>query len=155
MIILDDGTKIRSKSVVITTGTFLKGQINIGLNVFPAGRIGDQPAIGKTVSFCKDESNYHIVGLANTLESLNLKMGRLKTGTPPRLNADTINFKVCNQQKGDDPPQPFSFMNDKVWIKAEDQLLCYLTKTTTAIEDIVKNNLHVNRHVTEEVNGPR
>ncbi|CAH0554364.1 unnamed protein product [Brassicogethes aeneus] len=138
-IILNDGTKIRSKSVVITTGTFLKGQINIGLKVYPAGRIGDQPAIG----------------LANTLESLNLRMSRLKTGTPPRLKADTINYKVCDTQKGDNPPQPFSFMNEKVWIKPEEQLVCFLTRTTSAIENIVKNNLHVNRHVSEEVNGPR
>lgn len=56
------------------------------------------------------------LGLANTLEALNLKMGRLKTGTPPRLKADTINYAVCETQKGDMPPQPFSFMNKKVWI---------------------------------------
>ncbi|KAJ8979993.1 hypothetical protein NQ317_016656, partial [Molorchus minor] len=99
-IVLRDGTKINSKCVVITTGTFLKGQINIGLDIYPAGRIGDEPSIG----------------LANTLESLHLKMGRLKTGTPPRLKADTINYDVCAVQNGDMPPLPFSFMNDKVWI---------------------------------------
>jgi tRNA uridine 5-carboxymethylaminomethyl modification enzyme len=138
-IILNDGTKVSSKSVVITTGTFLNGQINIGTNIYPAGRIGDKPS----------------VGLAKTLSSLNLRMGRLKTGTPPRLKADTINYKACNIQKGDNPPLPFSFMNDKVWIKPEDQLLCYLTKTSLKIESIIKNNLHVNRHVSEEVTGPR
>lgn len=100
-IILNDGTKIKAKSVVITTGTFLNGQINIGTKVLPAGRIGDQPAIG----------------LAQTLAGLNLKMGRLKTGTPPRLKANTINFQNCDIQKGDNPPLPFSFINDKVWIK--------------------------------------
>ncbi|RZC39322.1 MTO1 -like, mitochondrial [Asbolus verrucosus] len=138
-IILNDGTKIASKSVVITTGTFLNGQINIGTKIYPAGRIGDKPSIG----------------LAKTLASLNLRMGRLKTGTPPRIKANTINYKVCDIQKGDNPSLPFSFMNDKVWIKPEDQLMCYLTKTSLDIESIIKNNLHVNRHVTEEINGPR
>nr|XP_008195932.1 PREDICTED: protein MTO1 homolog, mitochondrial [Tribolium castaneum] len=138
-IILSDGTKIHAKSVIITTGTFLNGQINIGTKIYPAGRIGDQPSIG----------------LAKTLAALSLKMGRLKTGTPPRLNSNTINYKVCDIQKGDNPPLPFSFMNDKVWIKPEDQLVCYLTKTSLDIEPIIRNNLHVNRHVTEEVTGPR
>ncbi|CAG9828908.1 unnamed protein product [Diabrotica balteata] len=138
-VILKNGTKVHSKSVVITTGTFLNGQINMGLKVYPAGRIGDEPAIG----------------LAKTLESLKLRMGRLKTGTPPRLKADTINYGVCDVQYGDNPPLPFSFMNDKVWIKPEDQLKCYLTKTTLGIEKIVRDNLHVNRHVMEEISGPR
>ncbi|KAG5894360.1 hypothetical protein JTB14_031921 [Gonioctena quinquepunctata] len=138
-VILRDGTKISAKSVVITTGTFLKGRINLGLDVFPAGRIGDEPSIG----------------LANTLESLNLRMGRLKTGTPPRLKADTINFAVCSVQEGDDPPLPFSFMNNRVWINPKDQLKCHLTKTSLAIEKIVKDNLHLDRHVFEEVTGPR
>nr|CAI5834482.1 unnamed protein product [Callosobruchus analis] len=138
-VILNDGTKIKAKSVVITTGTFLNGQINIGLTVFPAGRIGDQPAIG----------------LAKTLGSLDLKMGRLKTGTPPRLKADTIDFSGCETLKGDLTPMPFSFMNDKVWIHPKDQLVCYLTKTTLEIEKIVKDNMHQNRHVMEEIRGPR
>ncbi|KAJ3643190.1 hypothetical protein Zmor_025915 [Zophobas morio] len=138
-IVLNDGTQINSDCVVITTGTFLNGQINIGTKVYPAGRIGDKPSIG----------------LAQTLASLNLRMGRLKTGTPPRLRANTINYSVCDFQKGDDPPLPFSFVNDAVWIKPEDQLLCYLTRTSLSIESIIKNNLHVNRHVREEVTGPR
>ena len=100
-IVLNDGTQINSDCVVITTGTFLNGQINIGTKVYPAGRIGDKPSIG----------------LAQTLASLNLRMGRLKTGTPPRLRANTINYSVCDFQKGDDPPLPFSFVNDAVWIK--------------------------------------
>ncbi|KAL1498322.1 hypothetical protein ABEB36_009137 [Hypothenemus hampei] len=138
-VILNDGTEIKSDCVVITTGTFLNGRINLGLKIFPAGRIGDKPAIG----------------LSNTLKSLNLKMGRLKTGTPPRLKADTINYSKCQIQKGDNEPLPFSFMNDSVWIKPEDQLNCYLTNTTLKIESIVKDNVHLNRHVFEEVTGPR
>ncbi|KAF5291208.1 hypothetical protein FQA39_LY14450 [Lamprigera yunnana] len=138
-IILSDGTKVFSQTVVLTTGTFLKASINIGLESIPAGRMGDVASIG----------------LANTLNALGLRLGRLKTGTPPRLKADTINFQLCEQQLGDDPPSPFSFMNDKVWIKPKDQLTCYLTYTTSNIESIVKDNLHLNRHVREEVNGPR
>nr|CAD7395309.1 unnamed protein product [Timema cristinae] len=138
-IILGDGTKVRGKTVVLTTGTFLKGQINIGLEVRPAGRIGDAPSIG----------------LANTLEELGFRMGRLKTGTPPRIDGSTINYKVCEVHKGDDPPVPFSFMNDSVWIKPEDQLLCHLTYTNPRVNKIVLDNLHVNRHISEEVTGPR
>ncbi|XP_031351956.1 protein MTO1 homolog, mitochondrial-like [Photinus pyralis] len=138
-IVLSDGKKIKSQCVLLTTGTFLKACINIGPEKRPAGRIGDVSSIG----------------LANTLAGLGLKMGRLKTGTPPRLHANSIDFSVCDRQLGDDPPVPFSFMNEKVWIKAEDQKLCYITHTTAAIESIVKDNIHVNRHVREEVRGPR
>lgn len=88
---------------MITTGTFLRGQINIGLETYPAGRIGDKPAIG----------------LAQTLERLQFKLGRLKTGTPPRINGETIDYSVCSIQKGDDPPLPFSFMNDRVWLEVK------------------------------------
>ncbi|CAG9856414.1 unnamed protein product [Phyllotreta striolata] len=138
-VILKNGVKIKSRCVVITTGTFLNGHINLGLNIYPAGRIGDEPSIG----------------LAKTLEQLKLRMGRLKTGTPPRLKADTINYSVCEPQKADDSPLPFSFMNESVWIKPEDQLECFLTNTSLALEKIVTDNLHVNRHVMEEIRGPR
>lgn len=116
-VILKDGTKIQAKSVIITTGTFLRGQINIGLDIRPAGRIGDEPAIG----------------LAKSLESLEFKMGRLKTGTPPRIKKDTINYTNLGVQLGDSPPVPFSFMNDKVWIDAKDQVIQ---------RKLYKNNFH-------------
>ncbi|XP_017775682.1 PREDICTED: protein MTO1 homolog, mitochondrial isoform X1 [Nicrophorus vespilloides] len=138
-ILLADGTQISSKTVVITTGTFLKAQINIGLKVFPAGRMGDASSIG----------------LANTLERIGLQMGRLKTGTPPRLRANSIDYDKCTVQGGDDPPVPFSFMSESVWIKPEDQLDCFLTNTSLDIEPIVKDNIHLNKHVAEEVTGPR
>ncbi|XP_044731978.1 protein MTO1 homolog, mitochondrial [Chrysoperla carnea] len=138
-VILINGTKILSKTVVITTGTFLKGQINIGLDVRPAGRIGDAPSIG----------------LANTLSSIGFRMGRLKTGTPPRLKSDKINFNVCEKHLGDEYPIPFSFLNKEVWIKPEDQLPCFMTRTNSQVENIVLSNLHLNRHVMEEINGPR
>lgn len=138
-VVLKDGSQIMSQCVVITTGTFLKGQINIGLDVRPAGRIGDEPSIG----------------LADTLASLGFRMDRLKTGTPPRLDGRTIDYSVCIPQPGDDPPVPFSFMNDRVWLNTDDQKLCYLTHTTPNVENIVLDNLHRNRHVTEGITGPR
>ncbi|XP_076626249.1 5-taurinomethyluridine-[tRNA] synthase subunit MTO1, mitochondrial isoform X2 [Colletes latitarsis] len=138
-IILKDGTKIHSEAVVITTGTFLKGQINIGLEKRPAGRLGDEPSIG----------------LANTLERVGFRIGRLKTGTPPRLERSTIDFSKCTVQLPDKVPTPFSFMNDTVWIPAEKQLNCHSTLTNEAVVKIVKDNLHCNLHVTEELTGPR
>ncbi|XP_076233436.1 5-taurinomethyluridine-[tRNA] synthase subunit MTO1, mitochondrial [Calliopsis andreniformis] len=138
-IILKDGTKIYSEAVVITTGTFLKGQINIGLEKRPAGRLGDEPSIG----------------LADTLERVGFKIGRLKTGTPPRIEQSTIDFSKCIVQKPDEVSTPFSFMNETVWLPVEKQLNCYLTYTTEGVVKIIKNNLHCNRHVTEELTGPR
>lgn len=138
-VVLQDDRVIHSKGVVITTGTFLRGQINIGLDVIPAGRIGDEPAIG----------------LAKSLEQLDFKLSRLKTGTPPRIKLSSINFKTLQPHFGDDPPIPFSFMNRNVWINAKDQLPCHMTYTSTSVNNIIKDNLHLNRHVTEEVTGPR
>ncbi|XP_055838089.1 protein MTO1 homolog, mitochondrial [Episyrphus balteatus] len=138
-VILQNGERIQSHGVVITTGTFLRAHINIGLDVRPAGRMGDAPAIG----------------LGNTLENLKFRMGRLKTGTPPRIRKNSIDYSNLSIQLGDDPPTPFSFMNDKVWIDAKDQLPCHLTNTTFRVNEIVKENMHQNRHVTEEITGPR
>lgn len=138
-VILQDGSRIESKCVVITTGTFLRGQINIGLDIRPAGRIGDEPAIG----------------LAKSLEALEFRMSRLRTGTPPRIKSSSINFKVLEAHYGDNPPVPFSFMNDSVLIKPSEQLPCHLTYTGEAVNKIVYETLNCNRHVTEEVTGPR
>lgn len=150
-----------SEAVVITTGTFLKGQINIGLEKRPAGRLGDEPSIG----------------LADTLDRVGFRMGRLKTGkyptlraltcyslyktarrssgTPPRIEKSTIDFSKCKPQLPDAVPTPFSFMNETVWLPAEKQLKCYLTFTTEGVANIVRDNMHCNLHVTEEVTGPR
>lgn len=139
-VVLGNGNSFTSSSVVITTGTFLRGQINIGLEVRPAGRIGDAPAIG----------------LAKSLEVAGFKMARLKTGTPPRIKKSSIDFRNLNTQLGDSPPMPFSFMNDRVWIDADEQLPCHMTYTIPdAVDEIVRKNLHCNRHVTEEITGPR
>lgn len=138
-IILSNGECILGKTVILTTGTFLNGHINIGLKIIPAGRVGDAPAIG----------------LSSTLESLDFRMGRLKTGTPPRLDGKTIDFKNLDEHLGDNPPLPFSFLNEEVWIKPEDQVSCFLTFTNPVVDKIILNNLHVNRHVNEEIQGPR
>ncbi|XP_037280005.2 5-taurinomethyluridine-[tRNA] synthase subunit MTO1, mitochondrial isoform X1 [Rhipicephalus microplus] len=138
-ITLDDHTTIHSQCVVLTTGTFLRGQINIGLETYPAGRLGDKPAIG----------------LAHTLEKLEFKLGRLKTGTPPRLDGRTIDYSSLEVVESDNPPEPFSFSNTKVWIEAENQVPMHLTNTTPEVDKLVLDNLHLDRHVKEEVVGPR
>ncbi|KAH9424334.1 Mitochondrial Translation Optimization [Dermatophagoides pteronyssinus] len=139
-IITDLGKCITSHSVVICTGTFLRGEINIGLEHYPAGRLGDQPAIG----------------LAQTFEKrIGFRMGRLKTGTPPRIDKNTIDFNGLEKTFGDNPPLPFSFLNSSVWIKPEDQYYTWLTFTNDKVADIVRKNIHLSRHVREEVRGPR
>jgi len=138
-VLTSDGFSVHGKSVIITTGTFLRGQINFGLEKFPAGRMGDAPAIG----------------LALTLERLKFRLSRLKTGTPPRLAKDTVDFTVMTAQSGDDVPSPFSFMNDNVWLDPEEQMMTYTTYTTQKCKQIILDNMHLNRHVIEEVTGPR
>ncbi|KAL5015659.1 hypothetical protein ScPMuIL_005248 [Solemya velum] len=138
-VILDNGEKILSQTVVLTTGTFLKACINIGLESWPAGRLGDGPS----------------VGLAKSLEEAGFTMGRLKTGTPPRLDGRKIDFSKTTPMPGDDPPLPFSFLNDSVWIKAEDQLDCHMTHTNEDVDRIVMDTFHLNKHVQEETQGPR
>ncbi|XP_070589077.1 protein MTO1 homolog, mitochondrial [Erythrolamprus reginae] len=138
-VILEDGRKIHSGSVILTTGTFLRGMVLIGLEMHPAGRMGDQPS----------------VGLAQTLEKIGFTMGRLKTGTPPRLLRDSIDFTHLRKQEPDNPPVPFSFLTEAVWIKPEDQLSCYLTHTNAEVEQIIRDNLHLSNHIKETVKGPR
>ncbi|XP_036333743.1 protein MTO1 homolog, mitochondrial [Rhagoletis pomonella] len=138
-VVLKSGEIVPGRTVILTTGTFLRANINIGLEVRPAGRIGDEPAMA----------------LGQSLENLGFRMGRLKTGTPPRIAKDSIGYERLARHSGDNPPMPFSFMNERVWIEADNQLPCYLTHTTLRVNNIVRENLHVNRHVTEEVTGPR
>uniref|UniRef100_A0A4X2KXH0 5-taurinomethyluridine-[tRNA] synthase subunit MTO1, mitochondrial n=2 Tax=Vombatus ursinus TaxID=29139 RepID=A0A4X2KXH0_VOMUR len=138
-VVLEDGSKVYAESVILTTGTFLRGMILIGLEAYPAGRLGDQPSIG----------------LAQTLEKLGFVMGRLKTGTPPRIAKDSINFSILNKQMPDNPSVPFSFLSEAVWLRPEDQLPCYLTHTNSRVEQIVNENIHLNSHVKETTKGPR
>lgn len=111
-----------AKTVIITTGTFLNGLIHIGLNHFPAGRMGDEPS----------------VGLAENLRDLGFEVGRLKTGTTPRLNGNTIDFSKTEIQKGDDPPHPFSFSTGEIQQK---QVVCYVTYTNPETHEIIKSGL--------------
>ncbi|XP_074202445.1 5-taurinomethyluridine-[tRNA] synthase subunit MTO1, mitochondrial [Camelus bactrianus] len=138
-VVLVDGSTVYAESVVLTTGTFLRGMVVIGLEMHPAGRLGDQPS----------------VGLAQTLEKLGFVVGRLKTGTPPRIAKESINFSILNKQTPDNPSVPFSFINETVWIKPEDQLPCYLTHTDPRVDEIVLENLHLNSHIKETTRGPR
>ncbi|NXI47356.1 MTO1 protein, partial [Galbula dea] len=138
-VVLGDGSTVDAGSVILTTGTFLRGMVLMGLEMQPAGRLGEQPAIG----------------LAHTLEKLGFAVGRLKTGTPPRLAKDTIDFSGLEERAADNPPVPFSFLSKAVWIKPEDQLSCYLTRTTLKAQEIIHANLHLNNHIQETTRGPR
>ena len=117
------GDEYGCAAVVLTTGTFLRGLIHRGEEKIPAGRVGEAPTIG----------------LAETLERLGFPLGRLKTGTPPRLNGRTIDWSVCDEQKGDDPPVPFSFLTDKITVP---QVSCYMTYTNAATHDVIRANIH-------------
>jgi tRNA uridine 5-carboxymethylaminomethyl modification enzyme len=116
------GVFYSAKAVIVTTGTFLKGLIHIGLENFQAGRAGEFPSIG----------------LSDSLRELGLEMGRLKTGTPPRLDAKTIDFSKTEAQYGDDPPIPFSHSTDKI---NNPQLPCYVTYTNSETHKIILVNL--------------
>jgi tRNA uridine 5-carboxymethylaminomethyl modification enzyme len=111
-----------ARAVIVTTGTFLKGLIHIGLDNFAAGRAGEFPS----------------VGLSDSLQQLGLKMGRLKTGTPPRIDAKTIDFSRTEPQYGDDPPLPFSHSTERI---TNPQLPCFITYTNSETHNIIRANL--------------
>lgn len=121
-IITSFGHFIPARCVIITTGTFLNGLIHIGLHRFPAGRAGDPPS----------------TGLAESLKRLGFPMGRLKTGTPPRLDGRTIDFSSMDLQPGDNPPKPFSFSTKKI---EREQVPCYITYTNERVHEIIRKNL--------------
>lgn len=137
-VILGCGTIFLCNKVVVTTGTFLGGEIHIGLKAFPAGRIGEAATFG----------------LSKTLKDSGFRLGRLKTGTPPRLLAKTINYTNLEVQPSDMPPQPMSYMNNLVSL--QNQLVhCHQTKTTPEFHEIIANNLDKSIHIRETVKGPR
>ena len=123
-VILEKFGKIRCKAVVLTTGTFLRGMIRIGDESFPAGRVGDKPSIN----------------LAKSIESLKFSIGRLKTGTPPRILKKSINFNELEEQKADYNPKPFSFINKFIHTK---QVSCFVTYTNPVSHKIIKDNIHL------------
>ena len=132
------GEDIRAGAVVVTTGTFLRGMIHIGDTQIPAGRVGDKPAIG----------------LAYTFKRLGFALGRLKTGTPPRLDGRSIDWDGLDVQPGDDPPTPFSYLTDRI---TTPQINCYLTATTPASHDLIRDNLHLSAMYSGRIagTGPR
>ncbi len=131
-VVLMDGTEIAARSVVLTTGTFLNGLIHIGETKIPAGR-----AAGNNDGFRSVDAPS--IGLSKTLYGFGLAMGRLKTGTPPRLDGRTINWTPLEEQRGDDPPTPFSFLTAK---PPAPQTVCHITRTTEATHAIIRANLH-------------
>lgn len=118
-----EGQTFEAGAVVLTTGTFLQGLIHVGEKNFSGGRIGEKPA----------------VGLSDSLRRIGIELIRFKTGTPPRLDARTIRWEGLEEQKGDDPPIPFSYRTGKLEVN---QLPCYLTFTNQKIHDFIKSNLH-------------
>ena len=121
-VVTDRGDHIRAKAVILTSGTFLKGLIHIGMNHFPAGRAGEASA----------------EHLSDCMRDLGFEVGRLKTGTPPRLDGATIDFSVMAPQPGDDPPPPFSYRTSRIENR---QLPCHLTHTNRATHELIQHNL--------------
>ena len=129
-----DGRTFECRAVVLTTGTFLRGLIHRGEEKIPAGRVGELPTIG----------------LAETLERLKFPLGRLKTGTPARLDGKTINWDALEAQPGDEIPVPFSYMTDKVTVP---QIPCYITYTTEKTHKIIADNIHRSAMYSGQISG--
>jgi tRNA uridine 5-carboxymethylaminomethyl modification enzyme len=135
---LADGRELSAGAVVITTGTFLRGLIHLGEKNWPAGRVGEAPALGLSKSF----------------EAAGFKLGRLKTGTPPRLDGTTIDWASVEMQPGDDPPEPFSVMTEKI---TTPQIQCGITRTTPATHHVIRANVHRSPMYSGQIKstGPR
>src|SRR5690242_6586104 len=135
---LADGRQLSAGAVVITTGTFLRGLIHLGERNWPAGRVGEAPALG----------------LSGSLERAGFKLGRLKTGTPPRLDGTTIDWASVEMQPGDNPPEPFSVLTDRI---TTPQIQCGITRTTPATHDLIRANVHRSPMYSGQIksSGPR
>jgi tRNA uridine 5-carboxymethylaminomethyl modification enzyme len=135
---LADGRELLAGAVVITTGTFLRGLIHLGEKNWPAGRVDEAPALGLSKSF----------------ERAGFTLGRLKTGTPPRLDGTTIDWSAVEMQPGDDPPEPFSVMTDRI---TTPQIQCGITRTTPATHEVIRANVHRSPMYSGQIKstGPR
>src|SRR5262252_9529130 len=135
---LADGREFGAGAVVLTTGTFLRGLIHIGERQTPAGRVGEAPALG----------------LSLTLLRLGLTLGRLKTGTPPRLDGRTIDWAAVEMQPGDEPPEPFSMLTERI---DNPQVQCGITRTNAATHRIIRDNVHRSPMYSGQISskGPR
>jgi tRNA uridine 5-carboxymethylaminomethyl modification enzyme len=135
---LKDGRNFSCRSLVITTGTFLRGLIHLGETTWPAGRVGEEPAMGLSQSF----------------ERAGFVLGRLKTGTPPRLDGTTIDWSAVEMQPGDDPPEPFSVLTSRITTQ---QVECGITRTTPATHEVIRANVHRSPMYSGQIQsrGPR
>jgi len=135
---LGDGRALAAGAIVITTGTFLRGLIHLGEKNWPAGRVGEAPAMGLSASF----------------ERAGFALGRLKTGTPPRLDGTTIDWSAVEMQPGDEPPEPFSVMTDRI---TTPQIQCGITRTAAATHEVIRANVHRSPMYSGQIksSGPR
>ncbi|MXN47853.1 tRNA uridine-5-carboxymethylaminomethyl(34) synthesis enzyme MnmG [Shinella kummerowiae] len=133
-LVMKDGRRLACRAVVITTGTFLRGLIHIGNEKIPAGRVGEAPS----------------VGLSATFERLGLALGRLKTGTPARLDGRTIRWDAVGRQAADEDPVPFSFMTDRI---TTPQIECGVTRTTPATHRIIEDNIGKSAMYSGQIEG--
>lgn len=135
---LADRRELRAGAVVVTTGTFLRGLIHLGEKNWPAGRVGEAPAMGLSTSF----------------ERAGFTLGRLKTGTPPRLDGTTIDWSAVEMQPGDEPPEPFSVMTERI---TTPQIQCGITRTTVATHEVIRANVHRSPMYSGQIksSGPR
>jgi tRNA uridine 5-carboxymethylaminomethyl modification enzyme len=135
---LADGRELATGAVVLTTGTFLRGLIHIGEKKIPAGRVGEAPALG----------------LSRTLENIGFALGRLKTGTPPRLDGRSIDWSALQMQPGDEPPEPFSVLTTRI---SNRQIECGITRTVAATHEIIRANVHRSPMYSGQIasTGPR
>ncbi|EUC01005.1 tRNA uridine 5-carboxymethylaminomethyl modification enzyme mnmG [Rhizobium sp. CF080] len=131
---LKDGRRFGCGTIVLTTGTFLRGLIHIGDQKIPAGRAGEAPSLG----------------LSETLSRFGLHLGRLKTGTPARLDGNTIDWARVGRQEADEDPVPFSFMTDRI---TTTQIACGVTRTTDATHKIISDNIHRSAMYSGQIEG--
>ena len=137
-VVLADGRAFGAAAIVLTTGTFLRGLIHIGDCQIPAGRVGEAPALG----------------LSRMLERAGFTLGRLKTGTPPRLDGTTIDWAALEMQPGDEPPEPFSTLTARITNR---QIECAITRTSAATHAVVRDNVHRSPMYSGQIKsrGPR
>jgi tRNA uridine 5-carboxymethylaminomethyl modification enzyme len=135
---LTDGRIFVAGAIVLTTGTFLRGLIHIGERQIPAGRVGEAPSMG----------------VSGALERAGFALGRLKTGTPPRLDGETIDWATLEMQPGDDPPEPFSVLTERI---SNPQIECAVTRTTPGTHEIIRANVHRSPMYSGQIQsrGPR